>query len=147
MVWGGISRDYRCRLVLLNISVNSERYIDRVLEPEVLRFFEEFPDVLLLQHDNASCHSARRTQEFLSSNGIFTLPWPALSPDLNPIEHVWDGMKRRIQSRKPENLIDLARGILDAWKQFPQETIKNLEDSMPRRIEAVIRFRGGHSGY
>ena len=117
------------------------------MEPEVLRFFEEFPDVLLLQHDSASCHSARRTQEFLSSNGILNLPWPALSPDPNPIEHVLDGMKRRIHSRKPDNSIDLARGILDAWAQFPQETIKNLVDSMPRRIEAVIRFGGGHSGY
>ena len=52
------------------------------------------------QHDNARCHVARLCQDFLNQNHIRVLPWPALSPDLSPIEHLWNKLDRRVTTVK-----------------------------------------------
>jgi transposase len=69
------------------------------------------------------------------------MDWPACSPDLNPIEHVWDKLERQIRCRPvvPDNLNDLRIALLEEWERIPQDYVQNLFESMPRRIEAVIR--------
>ncbi|GBL76555.1 hypothetical protein AVEN_53286-1 [Araneus ventricosus] len=63
------------------------------------------------------------------------MDWPAYSPDLNPIEHVWDMLGRRIAARQPPPtcLPELRRELLDEWCNIPQDQIDNLILSMPRR--------------
>ncbi|GFX77196.1 HTH_Tnp_Tc3_2 domain-containing protein [Trichonephila clavipes] len=63
------------------------------------------------------------------------LDWPAYSLDLNPIEHVWDMLGRRIAARQPPPtcLPELRRALLDEWCNIPQDQIDNLILSMPRR--------------
>jgi transposase len=58
---------------------------------------------------------------FLNDNHIRTLPWPALSPDLNPIEHLWDELGRRVRMRvNPSESIDqLQRALTDEWNNIP----------------------------
>ncbi|GFT07388.1 protein ZBED8 [Trichonephila clavipes] len=64
------------------------------------------------------------------------MDWPAYSPDLNPIEHVWDMLSRRISARQPLTtcLPELRRALLDEWCNIPQDQIDNLILSMPRRF-------------
>ena len=106
-------------------------------------------DDFILMQDNARAHSAQSVQAYLSHVGIPVMQWPANSPDMNPIEHVWDLLKRRVKSRMPppNNLNELGNALLEEWERLPQEIIDNIICSMPRRMETVIRARGGNTRY
>ena len=75
--------------------------------------------------------------------------WTARSPDLNPIEHIWDIMSRSIHQRHvaPQTVQELADALVQVWEEIPQETIRHLIRSMPGRCREVIQARGGHTHY
>ena len=77
------------------------------------------------------------------------MPWPALSPDCNPIEHMWDILGRRVRQRdpQPENVQQLINAFHEEWARIPRYLLRNLCGSMGRRLQAVIRSRGGHTRY
>ena len=101
------------------------------------------------QHDNARPHTAIVTRDFLTNNHINTLPWPALSPDLNPIEHLWDRIDRDVRNQivQPRTPHQLAQAVMNAWNQVPQMDIRRLVLSMRRRCTAVVAAQGGHTTY
>lgn len=148
MVWGGISHDHRTALVIIHGGLNATRYRDEILQPHVLPYANAHPETIL-QQDNATCHSARLTQNFLQTSGVEVLPFPAKSPDLNPIEHAWDALDRRIRHRDPppRNVQELTDALLEEWTNIPQEDLKKLVKSMRRRCQAVIDAQGGHTRY
>jgi hypothetical protein len=99
MVWGGISLSGRTELVILNQgTVIAQRYIEEVIRPHVVPFAERIGTRFKLMHDNARAHTARATRTVLEEAEIQVLPWPANSPDLKPIEHMWDLLKRSVRS-------------------------------------------------
>ena len=53
----------------------------------------------MYQHDNAPAHTAPLTVNFLAANRVQVLDWPPLSPDMSPIEHLWDELGRRVRAR------------------------------------------------
>ena len=70
------------------------------------------------QHDNDPKHTAKITSQFLSSKKVSVLPWPSMSPDLNPIEHLWGVLKRRVEEKKPRNIQKLKQEIEEEWKSI-----------------------------
>ena len=90
MILTGISYNYRTNSVFIEGPTTAQRYIDEVLVPEVVPFWQSYPEVWIFQQDNVSPHSVEITNQFLAQNDIRTLPWPLTAPDLSPIEHVWD---------------------------------------------------------
>ena len=82
---------------------------------------------------------------FIRQNNLIVLPWPSRIPNLNPVEHVWDAMKLQIRRKKTENLVQLARDIINAWTNLRPNFIKNLIKSMRRRVRKCIQQRGGHT--
>ena len=86
MVWEGLSWRHKTQLIVVDSNLTARRYIDEILEPEVVPFLCNNGDVTLFQLDNARAHSARPTMDFFHQNGEQILPWPAFSPDLNPTE-------------------------------------------------------------
>ncbi|GFT43603.1 transposable element Tcb2 transposase [Trichonephila clavipes] len=93
--------------------------------------------------DNARPHRANIEDECLKSEDITRMDWPAYSPDLNPIEQVWDMLDRRIAARQPPPtcLLQLRRALLDEWYNIPQDQIDNLKLSMPRRSVVAEWYR------
>jgi len=92
-VWGGIMRNGRTELVVLvDGSMNAERYRDRCLRDVMVLFAENYGDGFMLVDDNARPHRARNIAEFLRVENIERREWPARSPDMNPIEHFWSGV-------------------------------------------------------
>ena len=104
---------------------------------------------MVFQQDNARALSASLTPDFLYRNNIVTMDWPALSPDLNPIEHLWDEIERRIDRCHvlPATVQELTYAVLDAYNNIPRMFIRNLFRSMRRRCAAVINNDGGHTRY
>ncbi|GFX96183.1 DDE_3 domain-containing protein [Trichonephila clavipes] len=94
--------------------------------------------------DNARPHHVNIVDECLQSEDIPRMDWPAYSPDLNPIEHVWDMLGRRIAARQPlpTCLPELRRALLDEWCNIPEDQIDNLILSTPRRC-SFLKFAPG----
>jgi hypothetical protein len=78
---------------------------------------------------------------------VNVLDWPAQSPALNPIEHLWSILKRKAQERNPSSFINLKTVIEEEWAQIDNEITKKLVESMPRRCLAVMKAKGGHTKY
>jgi len=150
MVWGGISLGGRTALhVLARGSLTAIRYRDEILRPLVRPYAGAVGPGFLLMQDNARPHVAGVCQQFLQEEGIDAMDWPARSPDLNPIEHIWDIMSRSIHQRHvaPQTVQELADALVQVWEEIPQETICHLIRSMPRHCREVIQARGGHTHY
>ena len=147
MVWGGITATGRTALYRVNGNLTGQRYRDEILRQHVVPFIRNNGGVF--QHDNAPPHTARVATDFLRHQGIATLPWPARSPDLNPIEHVWDTLGRRVRQRprQPRNENELFQALDAEWQDLPQAQLNNLVSSMGRRCLAVMHAGGGHTRY
>ena len=77
------------------------------------------------------------------------MEWPAVSPDLNPIEHVWYRLNRSVLGHPipPQTLQDLEQALIEELNLIPQRDLRRLTRSMPRRYQAVINARGGLTPY
>ncbi|GFT09830.1 transposable element Tcb1 transposase [Trichonephila clavipes] len=99
LVWGGIMLGSRTDLHIFAGSVNGTRYCNEILLPYVSLFRGAMGLQFLFMDDNAPCHRTVATEHLLESEDIERMDWPARSPDLNPIEHVWDFLGRRLAAR------------------------------------------------
>ncbi|GFX26949.1 transposable element Tcb2 transposase [Trichonephila clavipes] len=150
MVWADIMINGRMRLhVVPNGTMTGQRYIDEVLLPHVRLFRGAVGDKFVFMDDNATCHRTLAVQDCLDSEGIQRLVWPARSPDLNPIENVWDALGRQVAGRNypPTNKNTLIRALTEEWDKLPQQLLDNVVQSMVRRVECCITLHGGHIPY
>ena len=138
------------------LGMNSDQYINEVLQPHLLPFWNRTAgasrDALFMQ-DRSGPHSSKKTTRFLAQNGIRLLSWPGNSPDLNPIENAWHLLKVRLRKRfrdprkRPHSQAEWIQAAQEEWDRIPQKVLNNLIDSVPRRIRACIRARGGYTKY
>lgn len=155
MMWAGISLEGKTELVFIpgggrGGGLTAARYVEDILLDHVLPYEGYTEDGFLLMHDNARCHTARITRQFMDEVGIQTMDWPALSPDLNPIEHLWDELKRKVRARNPApaSIGELKTALEEEWERLPQKLVKKkLIRSMKNRLRSVIQARGGNTKY
>ncbi|GFV97801.1 DDE_3 domain-containing protein [Trichonephila clavipes] len=123
-------------------TLTGQRYVDDILRLHVGPFLNGLPGTIF-QQDNARPHTAKVAQDYLRH--FQTLPWPARSQDLFPVEHVWDQLKRQIPSYY--SVHDLELDVQDLRAHLPQDNIRCLINSMPDRVAACIAAGGGPTRY
>ncbi|GFU40046.1 transposable element Tcb1 transposase [Trichonephila clavipes] len=138
MVWDTIAYNTRSSLVLIRGTMTALQYIHDILQPHVLPLMQRLPGASFGQ-DNTRPHMARVSQDFLHT--VTTLSWLTKSPDLFPIDHIWDNLGRRVGH--PTNLNELEVRLQQIWNEMSQDIIQNMYTSMPDRIASCIRARGG----
>ncbi|GFX32048.1 transposable element Tcb2 transposase [Trichonephila clavipes] len=147
LVWGGIMLGSRTDLHIFDAgSVNGTRYCNEILLPYVRLFRGAMGLQFLFMDDNAPCHRTVADEQLLESEDIERMDWPARSPDLNPIEHVWDFLGRRLAARTlpPVTIRELRLALQDKWAAMPQQLIDTLILSMGRHCETCLAVRGDH---
>ncbi|GFU72470.1 transposable element Tcb2 transposase [Trichonephila clavipes] len=150
LVWGGIMLGSRTDLHIFDAgSVNGTRYCKEILLPYVRLFRGAMGLQFLFMDDNAPCHRTVAAEQLLESEDIERMNWPARSPDLNPIEHEWDFLGRRLAARTlpPVTIRELRLALQDEWAAMPQQLIDTLILSMGRRCETCLAVMGDHIPY
>ena len=139
MVWGGIAHGIKSQLIIVAGNMTAVRYRDEILRPVAVPLVQQRN--LILQQDNV----ARVCQDFLANNNIAPLAWPPYSPDLTPIEHMWDELDRRVRKRRnpPATLAQRRNALIDEWNNIPMRTVNVLVNFIQWRIRAATAAREG----
>jgi transposase len=151
MVWGCMTAHGPGFLCKIEGWMDQHLY-KSILEDELASTIEHYSlkeDSVIFQHDNDPKHMAKSVQEWLNNQAFHILEWPPQSPDLNPIEHLWSHLKRQLNNYETpaRGMLELWERIESQWNSIDKETCMNLINSMPERIEAVIKARGKWTKY
>ena len=116
---------------------------------ETLEYYGFHPLDIIFQQNNNPKHTRRKVKEWLEEQEFKTMGWPAQSPDPNPIEHLWGWLKRRLAEYKnpPNGILELWERVQVEWDKIPVGKCHKSIESMPRRIQAVLRAKGGYTKY
>ncbi|GFS72701.1 transposable element Tcb2 transposase [Trichonephila clavipes] len=146
LVWAGISLGGHTDLhVFHGGTVTGLRYRDEILDPYVRPYAAAIGNDFILMDDNARPHRARIVEEYLEDHGLERMEWPARSPDLNPIEHLWDYLGREVAALNPppRSLHELKQSLLCVWSSLRIPVSDNLINSMGNRCRQCIQGRQG----
>ena len=150
MVWGAISTEGRSELIIFNGRVDALRYQNEALQHGLLPFLRQHNRQMKFMQDGATPHTAFSTRDWLDNSNVQRFgPWPAKSPDMNPIENLWAEMERRLKERQntPQNICDLITAVREVWAAIGQDYVRRLVLSMRRRCVSLCDADGGHTKY
>lgn len=149
MIWAAFGYLGKSPICFVSHKMTSEKYVE-LLDNVLIDFGDNLWGLnWIFQQDNAAIHSARYTKNFLDEKNVPLLQWPAISPDLNPIENLWRIITQRVYSggRQFETLLQLKTAIQEEWQKIDLSTLQSLVNSMPRRLISVINNKGGRINY
>lgn len=148
IIWSLIDIRYRSPLVFISSRLYAHRYIEEILRPVLLPLLNEYHGVVF-QQDNARPHIAQISRNILQKAEVEVISWQARFADLNPIEHVWNTMGRRLGKFQPQanTLVELRRHVQQAWDEIPQEKIDHLIWGVPQQLRKCIVNRGNVTHY
>jgi len=150
MVWGMFTWHTLGPLVPIGHCLNPTAYLS-IVSDHVHSFMATiYPSSdSYFKQNNEPCHKTRIISNwFVDHDNEFTvLKWPPHSPNLNPIEHLWDVVERELCAPDihPTNLHQLQDAILSIWANISKEWFQHLVESMPHRIKAVLKAKGGQT--
>nr|CAH7725405.1 unnamed protein product [Callosobruchus chinensis] len=144
--WRNVLFSDESRCGLIPGEMTGEYYLQNIIIAIVQSLRNEIGDQFILMDDNARPHLTKAVQQALKNGNTARLEWPAMSPDMNPIEHY---VSRAIFNRnnRPRSTQELIVAAAEEWDNIPQEVINNLIIFMHRRVDAFIRSRGGNTKY
>ena len=148
MVWGCFSYYGVGSLVVLpkNIKVNQGVYLELLCD-HLPDSFEKTQARVSMQ-DGAPCHTAKAVVTWLDDCMVnYFKDWPGNSPDINPVENLWSIIKRGLRDLDTSSVPKLTTAIQQLWATIPQSHMENLADSVPRRLQEVIKRKGNTTKY
>ncbi|CAB4389996.1 unnamed protein product [Rhizophagus irregularis] len=147
MFWGCFGWHGVGPLVVVEGNMNSDDYVN-ILANHFIPWVNNYPNSIF-QQDGASCHTSSYSVWWMSSHNIPILDWVAQSPDLNPIENLWNYLDYQVRKRKPlpKSKQELINVVQEEWRKISLETVHYLILSLPMRVKAVIKAKGGHTKY
>ena len=148
MIWGVMSVSGTAGLFFMppKTTMNGNRYLN--LLREKLKLHMKVHRRSVFMHDGAPCHRSRTVKDYLMSERIKVLDWPGNSPDLNPIEKLWSILKNKVSEKQPSSATELVEAIKNVWcTEISKDYCESLISSMPNRIAAVIKNKGGATKY
>lgn len=148
MVWGCMAASGVGNLVFIESTRNKMDYLN-ILKNNLLTSVEKLglQGSWIFQQDNDPKHTAKIVKEWLLYHTPKTLDHPPQSPDLNPIEHLWEYLDRQIRKRTISSKDMLKSVIMEEWQKISSDVTKKLVESMPRRLSAVIKAKGKSTKY
>lgn len=140
--WGCFSSSGVGNLAFIDGNMTGEIYGD-ILDKNLLQSVKSLnmDKEWIFQQDNDPKHRTTIVTNWLKQKRIETLVWPSFSPDMNPIEHLWDEIERRMKKEQPNNESELKESLLRIWRGIEKEVLKKLVDSVPNRLSEVIRTK------
>ena len=150
MVWAGVSRGGRTYShIVVNGMMTGLSKRDEILEVYVMPYAGAIGPQFVIMDDNARPHRARVVEKYLQQETIVRMDWPACSPDLNPIEYVWNMLQVSILRRpvQPTTLVEIENVPIEEWNNIEMAAIQRLFGNMRHRCQAVIASHGSHTTY
>lgn len=148
MVWGCFSWAGVGALVKIDGIMTADSYIDILRENlEVSLVKTGLENKFVFQQDNDPKHTAKKSKAFFRSCRIKPMEWPPQSPDLNPIENLWAILDSRVDKTGVTNKHNYFQALENAWEDLDPQHLKNLVESMPKRLQKLLKARGGHINY
>ncbi|KAJ4432198.1 hypothetical protein ANN_20814 [Periplaneta americana] len=148
LIWGCMSASGVGELVFIEDLMKKEDYL-HLLQHNLVKSAEKFgiEKEFMFYQNNDPKHNSYIVQEFLLYKCPKVLHPPPQSPDLNPIEHLWKELDRRVGSRPISSKEELKARLQEEWVKIPIEITKKLVHSVPRRLKEVIKQKGGSTMY
>ncbi len=147
--WGechGLSAASTGELQFIEGTMNANMYRD-ILKQSMIPSLRRLGRRAVFQHDNDPKHTSKTNTALLKKLRVKVMDWPSMSPDLNPIEHLWGILKWKVEKRKVSNIHQLCDVVMKEWKRTPVATCEALVNSMPKRVKAVLENNGGPTKY
>ena len=142
IVWGCMHTSGVGQIAFIGSRMNAEMDIDILLNNlELSARSLGLGNDFIFQQDNDPKHTSRKAQQFFIKNGINLLKWPPQSPDLNPIEHLWDELNRRIPQQRRRSLQDFRNAIIEIWSKIRPEVTSKLVKSLPNRHLKILKAK------
>jgi transposase len=151
MFWGCMTAKgvgYGCRIDgRMNADIYTSILNDFLLP--TIKYYKLNKRTAIFQQDNDSKHSSQTARKWLETNKINILAWPPQSPDLNPMEHLWQHLKKKLgeYNTEPCGILELWERVEKEWDKIPVDICTKLIESMPKRIAEVLKAKGGYTNY
>ena len=143
-LWGAIIKNNKLVFKIFNKKMNSDTYIE-ILKEKIIPTIKN--KKYIYQQDNALYHASFKMLSFFSKNKIEVMYWPPCSPDINPVENIWNLVKNKVRQKHYNNKEEMINEVTEILLNFPIEQINKLIDSMDNRIEALYNNNFGTIDY